>query len=319
MMANYYFCSFLLTLAQISIFFTHCYSGTYQQPTAAELIAYQIKTNLHHTDTKYLDAIIEGIEASSNNVNLSEEENQAFLFSVNHERHWSAQQNLIASEKWMLERMNEKNISIIVPSELLYRVVKEGNGQTLTSAAARVRINHLILKFDDLFPESSEKNQTYELSHLIPGLAKGMHAMKEGEIRKIYIHPKHAYGNSHYFEPHCALEVTVELLNILPSEIDTASAAASLEAGPTPRHPLISREALEEVLTKKYYVLGWRLWNHLKFGYTLFNKEELIRSMREQKMPFEHSSEIERDVNRVHWLIYQQRIQDQQSPQLQVP
>ena len=313
MITDCYFFSFLLTIAQILIFFPHSYSETCQQPTAAELIAYQIKTNIPSTEEKYLNAIIEGINASSSNVIMSEEENQAFLLSLNHERRWKAQQNLIASEKWMLEKMNEEKISIIIPSELLYRVIKEGSGQTLTSAASRVRINHLVLRYNTLFPESSEKNQIYELSHLIPGLAKGMDAMKEGEIRKIYIHPKHAYADSHYFEPNCALEVTVELLNILPGEIQVDSDTGSLKTGPSTRYPLLSWESLDEMLTKKYYVLGWRLWNHLKFGYLLFNKEELINSIREQTIPFEHSSEIDREINRIHWLIYQQRNQDQKS------
>ncbi|ADI37405.1 putative peptidyl-prolyl cis-trans isomerase Mip precursor [Waddlia chondrophila WSU 86-1044] len=291
-------------LVMVITFFSYCFSESSQKTTPSDLIAYEIKKNL--PDQKYLDAIIEGIEASSHNVAVSEEEYEAFFSAGLQERQWKSQQNLIASEKWMLEKSNEKNISIITPSELFYQVVKEGDGQTLLSSSVRVRINYLIFKFNNLFPESCGKKQVFELSHLVPGLSRGMTEMKEGEIRKIYIHPKYAYADSNTFDPNCAIEIIVELLNILPGSGDIASLAAV----PTTSHSVLSDNHLKESLTKKYYVIGWRLWNHLKYGYHLFNKEELMDSLRKEQL-LENFSEIDREVNRIHWLIYQQRIQDQ--------
>lgn len=300
-MTNHYF--FFPLIALLS-FFSHCFSETYQRPTPVELIAYEIKKSL--PDQKYLTAIIEGIEASSNNVAVSEEEYKVFLSTGLQERQLKAQRNLIASEKWMLEKSSEENISTIAPSELLYQVIKEGGGQTLSSTSARVKINYLIFKFNDLFPESFGRKQVFEFSHLIPGLSRGMTEMKEGEIRKIYIHPKYAYADSNTFDPNCAIEIIVELLNILPGSADVAS----LNPVSTTSQPILSDNHLKESLTKKYYVIGWRLWNHLKHGYRLFSKEELMDSLRKEKL-LESSSEVDREINRIHWLIYQQRIQDQ--------
>ena len=191
--------------------------------------------------------------------------------------------------------------------KVFYLTIREGTGKKLTGLSGNVKMNYLINRINHDFPEAAEKQQVCDLSQMIPGIAQGMISMKEGEIRKISIHPHFAYGYSNTFEPNIALEATVELISILSDQNETPVLKEILPASPLE----ITQDDIDALLLKSYYAAGWQLWNHLKFGYKLFSKEEVIDCLKKDSdMPLSQS-EFYKEINRIHWLIYRQQIEDE--------
>lgn len=72
-----------------------------KNPSHASLIAHQIKRSLEYTDEKYLNALIQGIEARNNEIELTSYEKLSFPLLLNKKREIQAQKNLLNSEKWI--------------------------------------------------------------------------------------------------------------------------------------------------------------------------------------------------------------------------
>lgn len=280
-----------------------------EKVSAAYLIAYQIKGSLEDQEEKYIDALIQGIEERSKGIKLTREEQRMRQISKEIRRAFIAQKNLLESEEWLKKINANKEIHTIIPLKLSYFTIKEGKGKQLTTQDGNVIVNYSIKKFNDFFPLITGNRKTLNLSEVIPGLAHGMLSMQEGEIREIYIHPNFAYGSSNNFDPNLALAAQVELLTILPQR----AVISPLNEYPTSELNLISQDELEKVLLKNNYVLGWKLWGHLKWGYNLFSKDELISCLKKnnKKAPLIASSELNREINQIHWKIYHQRIKDE--------
>jgi len=249
---------FSLILATFSFANLH---SEIEKNSPACLIAHQIKISLDHHDKKQIDALIKGIEAQENSLKLTAEEKGVSGLVIEKQRELQAQNNLKASEVWLKEKSNDE-IQVTVPKKLLYLTIKEGDGKKLNNHYGNVKINYVIKKFNHEFPEASAEKKTCDLSQMIPGFIYGMASMQEGEIRKMYIHPSLAYGYSNTFEPNIALEVTVELLNILSLQGEIPPLK---EINPLPELEATQKQ-VDELLLKNSYVIGWELWNHLKFG-----------------------------------------------------
>jgi len=68
---------------------------------------------------------------------------------------------------------------------------------------------------------------------------------------------------------------------------------------------------VDELLLKNSYVIGWKLWNRLKFGHSFFTKEQLIDYLTEDIEPSLSNLEFDKEINSLPWLIYRQRIKDE--------
>ena len=272
---------------------------------AAYLIADQIKRGLENQEDKYICALISGIEAQDKGILLSQDELGTYPLCVEKQRAFLAQKNLCEAENWMVHLQSNEDVHSIIPSKLAYSLIKKGNGALLKKECGRVSVNYTIKKLGDHFPETAKKEKELDLSEVIPGLAHGMLSMHEGEIRTIYIHPELAYRTNN-FDPNIALEATVELLQILPSCVEIPS----LREIPHIESPEVTQDELDRLQLTNCYVLGWKLWNHLRWGYKLFTKEDLISSLKKEPLQITHP-EYHEEINKIHWKIYHQRIEDE--------
>ncbi|EFB40906.1 FKBP-type peptidyl-prolyl cis-trans isomerase [Parachlamydia acanthamoebae] len=273
-------------------------------PCAAFLIAQEIKQGVPNQDEKQIEALIAGLEARQRGINLSSEDLNVFSRLIEKERLFLSQKNLTASEHWLKQLTTDDNIHFVVPSKLGYLAVKEGTGNTLTNENGHIIANYIIKKFDDFFPEAAANRKSLNLSEVIPGLAQGMLGMKEGEIRTIYIHPDYAYANSYLFDPNVGIEATIELVSIL----STPSTISPLPIPMQKSLPNISQDEITTLRLRNSYVLGWKLWDHLRWGDKQFSLHELIKYLRSNetvKLPLEWLDEI----NRIHWNLYQAKKQ----------
>ncbi len=271
---------------------------------AAHLIADQIKQGLENQEDKYISALISGIEDQEKGIILSQDELGAYSLYVEKQRTFLAQKNLREAESWMAHLQSNEDVNSIIPLKLAYTLVKKGNGALLTRECGRVSVNYTIKKLRDHFPETAEKEKELDLTEIIPGLAHGMLSMHEGEIRTIYIHPELAYRTNN-FDPNIALEATVELLQVFPTSVEIPS----LREIPHFESPEVTQDELDRLQQTNHYVLGWKLWDHLRWGYKLFTKEDLISSLKKEPLQIAHS-EYREEINKIHWKIYHQRIED---------
>jgi FKBP-type peptidyl-prolyl cis-trans isomerase len=274
---------------------------------AAYLIADQIKKGLENQGDKYVSALISGIEAREKGVLLSSNELRVYALYVEKQREFLAQKNLREAENGMKHLQSKKNVHSIIPSKLVYSIIKKGNGALLTRESGKVSVNYSIKKLGDHFPETAAKGKELDLTQVIPGLAHGMLSMQEGEIRTIYIHPELAYRTNN-FDPNVVLEATVELLQILPDrvEIPPLREISCFESQE------ITQDELDRLELTNYYVLGWKLWDHLRWGYKLFTKEDVISFLKKEPLQIAHVEYYE-EINKIHWKIYHQRIEDENS------
>jgi len=271
----------------------------------AYLIADQIKKGLENLEDKYISALISGIKAREKGILLSPDELRIYSLYAEKQREFLAQKNLREAENWMNHLQLEKKVYSVIPSKLAYTLVKKGNGALLTQKCGKVSINYTIKKLGDNFPETAAKGKELDLTEVIPGLAHGMLFMREGEIRTIYIHPELAY-RTHNFDPNVVLEATVELLQIIPSRIEIPP----LRKIPHFESPEITQDELDRLQLTNYYVLGWKLWDHLMWGYTLFTKEDVTSFLKKEPLQITNS-EYHEEMNKIHWKIYHQRIEDE--------
>lgn len=289
---------FFLLIAPFNIF-------SDEKIPAAYLIAAQIKKGLGNQEDKYISALISGIEAREKGILLSPDELRIYSLYVEKQREFLAQKNLREAENWMKHLESDKKVHSIIPSKLAYSLVKKGNGALLTQKCGKVSVNYSIKKLGGYFPETTAKGQELDLTEVIPGLAHGMLSMQEGEIRTIYIHPELAYRTNN-FDPNIVLEATVELLQILSSRIEIPP----LREIPRFESPEITQDELDRIQLTNYYVLGWKLWDHLRWGYKLFTKEDVISFLKKEPLKIAHS-EYHEEINKIHWKIYHQRIKEE--------
>lgn len=269
------------------------------QFSPARVICDQIKKTVDMPSENYMNAFIEGMiaydEKIANDLRLIDVERAKISF-----------ENLEASEKWLQKMAGADGYQTLIPQKLFYKVLKEGKGKSVSIENGNIIANYYLSYLDNFFPFCSEVKADLDLSQVIPGMAHGILNMQEGEIREISIHPCYVYGNSNYFEPNKALKITIELLNVLPKKTNIPPLEAySFESS------LISSKEYEEIMTKNSFCKGWKLWDHLRFGYKMFDKEEIIDCLRKHEPLLEDSFELDNYVNQIHWKIYHQKIVDE--------
>lgn len=125
-----------------------------------------------------------------------------------------AETNLKAANEFMEKNKKEDGIKEIVPGKLDYKVLKEGTG-ALVEPSSSPQINYTG-KYQDgtVFGSSEEMGGpiTIPLDQTIPGFSKGIAGMKEGEKRRLFVHPDLGYGTSGQLPPNELLIFDVEVV-----------------------------------------------------------------------------------------------------------
>ncbi len=122
-----------------------------------------------------------------------------------------AQENLKIAEDFLANNSKGNNIHKIEDGKIQYKINHEGKG-------AEVQ-NHFtpVIRYTGKFVDgkvfgSSKEDEKISLDETIPGFAKGIVGMKEGEKRTLFIHPELGYGTSGYLPPNSLLTFEVELV-----------------------------------------------------------------------------------------------------------
>lgn len=155
-----------------------------------------------------MEAIAQGLldEASGIASPLTEEDCSATLFALQEQAHAEKKQKYMQQANAFLAENREKpGIHIQEEGKLQWEVLQPGTGEKIEAHhSPLVRYQVHTLDHPDVKREPMEERIVLE--DTIPGLAKGLIGMQEGEVRKLYIHPE--LGN----EEHGLLIFEVELI-----------------------------------------------------------------------------------------------------------
>jgi peptidylprolyl isomerase len=122
--------------------------------------------------------------------------------------------NLKAADEFMAKNAHEQNIVEIEPGKLQYVVLTKGTGPVVEEHSTP-SINYVGKYLDGTVFGSSEDTGgpiTIPLDQTIPGFSKGIQGMKEGEKRRLFVHPSVGYGTMGHLPPNSLLIFDIELV-----------------------------------------------------------------------------------------------------------
>lgn len=132
--------------------------------------------------------------------------------------------NLKDAEEFLKNNAANENVKEIQPGKLQYMVITTGDGKELSDDCA-AEINYKGQYANgQVFGSSEEAGGpiTLTLNQTIPGFREGLVGMKEGEKRKLFIHPELGYGTTGQLMPNALLIFEVELVKVKEKPEPTA-------------------------------------------------------------------------------------------------
>lgn len=200
----------------------------------SEAFGHFIGRNLQSPGLSFdLDSIIKGIrEGSAGQPSpLNEKEYEEMMTAVQEKafKEMSAT-NLKSANDYMEKNQKEPGVLQVVPDKLQYQIIKEGTGATVEPHSSP-KINYTG-KYQDgtVFGTSEEMGGpiTIPLDQTIPGFSKGILGMKEGEKRRLFVHPDLGYGTSGQLPPNELLIFDIEVVKA-NAEAEKAKGATGSE------------------------------------------------------------------------------------------
>ena len=164
-----------------------------------------------------LESIIKGIRegAAGQPSPLTEKEYEEMMTAVQEKAFKEmSSANLKSANDFMEKNKKESGVTEVVPGKLQYSILKEGSGPTV-DAHSSPKI-HYTGKYQDgtVFGTSEEMGGpiTIPLDQTIPGFSKGITGMKEGEKRRLFVHPDLGYGTTGQLPPNELLIFDIEVV-----------------------------------------------------------------------------------------------------------
>jgi len=196
----------------------------------SKTLGYMIRKNLSESNLNInIEQVISGIQDSQKGLRapLTEEEYNQAIISLQEEKFKNeSKKNLMAAESFLKENAENENIICKEDNKLQYVIISKGKGPEVKEHFSP------LVKYRGTFLNGEEfdhSEMVFDLEETIPGFKKGLIGMKEGEKRKIFIHPDLGYGTSTMFPPNSLLCFEVEILNSNQSQ-DTKQIAFEKES-----------------------------------------------------------------------------------------
>ncbi len=184
----------------------------------SEAFGHFIGRNLNTPGVKFdLDKVIQGIrngaEGKPAPMNDQEyEEKMLLLQKIAYAK--LSENNLKAANDFLQKNVKEKGVIEIEPGKLQYLILEQGQGPVV-EANGNPQINY-VGKYIDGTEFGSSKDVggpiTIPLDQTIPGFSKGIQGMKEGEKRRLFIHPDLGYGTMGHLPPNSLLIFDIEVV-----------------------------------------------------------------------------------------------------------
>ncbi len=173
-----------------------------------------------------LDRIVKGMRdgAAGKPSPLTDQEYEAMMTALQEQVFEQlAQDNLQAANDFLTKNAKAKGVFEIEPGKLQYIIVQEGKGAAVQSDS-KPMINYTGRYLDGSVFDTSENMGgpvAIPLGQTIPGFTRGLVGMKEGEKRKIFIHPDLGYGTQSPLPPNAMLIFDVEVVKANSTDKDS--------------------------------------------------------------------------------------------------
>lgn len=164
-----------------------------------------------------LDSIIKGMRegAAGKPAPMTDQEYEGMMVKVQEIAfNRLSDDNLKAAEAFMAKNAQDANVKTMVPGKLQFIVLQEGTGPAVPEHGTP-SIKYTAKYIDGTVFDSSEAAGgpiTIPMDQTIPGFSKGIAGMKEGEKRRLFVHPDLAYGKTGQLPPNSALIFDVEVV-----------------------------------------------------------------------------------------------------------
>lgn len=220
---NTFKCFTVLTLAAVSLFADD--APPKEQEAAAvdvkkvseafgNFIGRNLKSSgLNFDVDSFVQGIRDGINGKPSPLTDKEYEKQMMLLQEQTFKRL-ADENIKAAESFLQKNGKETGVIEIEPGKLQYSITKAGSGHEVKEGnAPQIQYTGKYLN-GTVFGSSQDTGGpiTVPLNQTIPGFSKGLMGMKEGEVRKIFVHPDLGYGKAGHLPPNSLLIFEVELV-----------------------------------------------------------------------------------------------------------
>lgn len=133
--------------------------------------------------------------------NLSETETVQAITHLEEEKYnKQCSLNLIQAEDFLATNAQKEDVISVDDGKLQYTIAQKGSGAVVEPHFSPL-IQYTGRHIDGKEFGASQEPEALNLDETIPGFAKGIAGMKEGEKRTLYIHPELGYGTSGAFLP----------------------------------------------------------------------------------------------------------------------
>ncbi|MBA3602313.1 MAG: FKBP-type peptidyl-prolyl cis-trans isomerase [Parachlamydiaceae bacterium] len=170
-----------------------------------------------------LDGVIKGIRDGSDGkvAPMSDKEYEKMMLMVQKNAiEKTSSENLKAANEYIQKNSKNSGMIEVQPGKLYYQVVKEGNGEVVgTHATPQITYSGQFID-GTVFGSSDETGPvSIPLDQTIPGFSLGIAGMKEGEKRRLIIHPELGYGMTGHLPPNSLLIFEIEVVKANTAEI----------------------------------------------------------------------------------------------------
>lgn len=208
-------------------------SGTENIQLISEAFGNFIGRNLNSPGVQFdLESIIKGIRngASGKPSPMTDQEYEQAMHKLQEKAYETlSKDNLSAANEFMKLNAQKEGVVQIEPGKLQYTTLTEGHGDVV--AAHSTPLIQYTGKYLDgtVFGSSKEVGGpiAIPLDQTIPGFSKGLLGMKEGEQRRLFIHPDLGYGTLGNLPPNALLIFDIEVVKNDSHENSDLNANAS--------------------------------------------------------------------------------------------
>lgn len=191
---------------------------------ASEAFGHFIGRNLKAPGVNFdIESIIKGMRegAAGKPAPMSDKDYEELMARIQEQAYTQlAAENLKKANEFMDTNAKTAKIVIVEPGKLQYIIEKEGQGAVVPEHG-NPEIQYTGKYLDGTtFGSSADAGGpiSLPLDQTIPGVAKGIAGMKEGEKRKIFIHPDLGYGTAGQLPPNSLLIFEVEVVKATAPE-----------------------------------------------------------------------------------------------------
>lgn len=170
-----------------------------------------------------LESIIKGMRDGSAGkpAPLNEKEYEQMMTKLQEKAFNSlAETNLKAANEFLAKNASASGVVEITPGKLQYLILEKGHDPVVQEHGSP--LIHYTGKYVDgsVFGSSEEAGGpiTIPLDQTIPGFSKGIAGMKEGEKRRLFVHPDMGYGRAGHLAPNSLLIFDIEIVKAASPE-----------------------------------------------------------------------------------------------------